>query len=139
MKGMITKKTKLTKHSGRCLCGGIEFEFSSPPNWPHYCCCDDCQKWSGAPAVAWVDFPQASFFISDEKGFLKKYKSSEITHRAFCSNCGSSLFAIDDNGKNMSVTITSLDKPNFHKPESMSYISFAPKWFPHRKIKEDMA
>ena len=124
-----------SKHfSGRCLCGGIQFEFSSQPDWPHYCCCDDCQKWSGAPTVAWVDFPQVAFKLSDPQNLLRKFKSSPIAQRAFCSQCGSSLFAIDDDGKNMSVTITTLDRPNLHCPESVSYTSFAPKWFPHKKI-----
>jgi hypothetical protein len=116
------------------LCGGIEFTFSAAPDWPHYCCCDDCQRWSGAPAVAWVDFPQSSFQLFDPQDLLRTFKSSPIARRAFCSRCGSSLFAIDDDGKNMSVTITTLDRPNPHQPESVSYTSFSPKWFPHKKI-----
>jgi hypothetical protein len=83
--------------------------------------------------VAWVDFPQTSFHLSDETGVLRKDKSSPIARRAFCSTCGTSLFAIDEDGKNMSVTITTLDRPNLHRPESVSYTSFAPKWFPHKK------
>jgi len=121
-------------YSGGCLCGAVRFSFDATPVLPHYCCCDDCQKWSGAPAVAWVDFTQASFHLTDENQYLKKFKSSPIAHRAFCSNCGASLFAIDDDGLNMSVTISSLDRPNLHQPESVSYKSFAPKWFPYDNL-----
>ena len=134
MKTPKSKQAKSSAYSGSCLCGGIKFIFDSQPNWPHYCCCDDCQKWSGAPAVAWVDFPQTSFHITDEQGYLRKFKSSPITHRAFCSHCGTSLFAIDDDGKNMSVTITTLDRPNLHRPESVSYTSFTARWFPHKEL-----
>jgi hypothetical protein len=132
MKKPQAKRVVARQYSGSCLCGSITFAFDSEPNWPHYCCCDDCQKWTGSPAVAWVDFPQSSFRLTDENGYLKKFKSSPIAHRAFCSHCGTSLFAIDDDGKNMSVTITVLDRPNIHRPESVSYTSFAAKWFPHR-------
>lgn len=135
----IMKKPKARRviaklYSGSCLCGSIRFAFDAAPDWPHYCCCDDCQKWSGAPAVAWVDFPQASFHLTDGNQFLKRFKSSPIAHRAFCSNCGASLFAIDDDGKNMSVTISALERPNLHHPESVSYTCFAPKWFPHKNL-----
>ena len=97
--GRVTRAT-----AGKCLCGGITFTFSAEPNWPHYCCCDDCQKWSGAPAVAWVDFPQSSFGLGDPEKLLRKHKSGGLAHRAFCSRCGSSLFAIDDDGPGFDET-----------------------------------
>ncbi|MBU6182936.1 MAG: GFA family protein [Verrucomicrobia bacterium] len=134
MKKPQAKRVSASSYTGACLCGGIRFTFHAEPDWPHYCCCDDCQKWSGAPAVAWVDFPQSAFHIDDEKAYLRRFKSSPIAHRAFCSNCGTSLFAIDDDGRNMSVTITSLDRPNLHRPESVSYTSFAARWFPHKEL-----
>jgi hypothetical protein len=84
-----------------------------------------------------VDFPQSSFQLSDPQALLRTFKSTPIARRAFCSRCGSSLFAIDDYGQNMSVTITTLDSPNPHHPESVSYTSFSPKWFPHKKLVEE--
>jgi hypothetical protein len=129
--GRLTRAT-----TGKCLCGRITFTFSAEPNWPHYCCCDDCQKWSGAPAVAWVDFPQSSFGLGDPENLLRKYKSGGLAHRAFCSRCGSSLFAIDDDGKNMSVTITTLDRPNLYRPEAVGYGGMAPHWLPTAALKK---
>lgn len=130
------KIARIVTSTGKCLCGSIRFSFNAKPVWPHYCCCDDCQRWSGAPAVAWVDFPQSSFGIQDPNKLLKRYRSSPTSERAFCSKCGSSLFAIDDDGKNMSVTIVTLDRPNLHRPESVSYTTFAPRWLPLKALRK---
>jgi hypothetical protein len=134
MKKPIARRVSSKTYPGRCLCGGVRFVFSAEPNWPHYCCCDDCQKWSGAPAVAWVDFPQAGFRVTRGSRLLRRFKSSPIAERAFCTRCGSSLFAIDDDGRNMSVAITALDRPNLHRPESVSYVQFAARWFPQARL-----
>lgn len=132
----MNKASSSTPTAGKCLCGSITYFFAAEPIWPHYCCCDDCQRWSGAPTVAWVDFPQSSFSLNDPNGWLKIYRSSSASQRAFCSQCGSSLFAIDDDGKNMSVTIVTLDRPNLHRPETVSYVTFAPRWLPIKALKE---
>jgi hypothetical protein len=129
MKPVPRLPPRTPSYTGKCLCQSIRYEVSAPAEWPHYCCCDDCQKWSGAPTVAWVNFPQSAFTLHDEHLLLKKYRTSSIGQRAFCSACGSSLFYIDDDGKLISLVITSLDRPNLHRPESVSYKSMAPRWF----------
>lgn len=131
------KRDKRQLHVGRCLCGSIRYTLDAAPNFSHYCCCDDCQRWSGAPAVAWVDFPQNALKLEDNRKYLKMFRSSPVSQRAFCSNCGSSIFAIDDDGKNMSATIVTLDKPNSCHPGSVSYISYAPRWFCVKALKKD--
>jgi hypothetical protein len=81
-------------------------------------------------------FPQSSFGLGDPEKLLRKHKSGGLAHRAFCSQCGSSLFAIDDDGKNMSVTITTLDRPNLHRPEAVGYGGMAPRWLPTAALKK---
>jgi hypothetical protein len=74
--------------------------------------------------------------LGDPEKLLRKHKSGGLAHRAFCSQCGSSLFAIDDDGKNMSVTITTLDRPNLHRPEAVGYGGMAPRWLPTAALKK---
>jgi len=45
------------KYTGGCACGRVSFSISGKASFPHFCSCNVCQRWSGAPVVAWVDFP----------------------------------------------------------------------------------
>lgn len=48
-------KTKLFE--GGCLCGWIRFQARGPAQKPHTCSCKMCQRHTGAPTTAWVEFP----------------------------------------------------------------------------------
>jgi hypothetical protein len=55
-------------HDGGCLCGKLRFRVTAPMLESGYCHCRMCQKNSGAPVVAWVTFPAASFSWIGEPG-----------------------------------------------------------------------
>ena len=40
--------------TGGCLCGSLRYAVAAAPTNPHFCTCRQCQRWSGAPVVAWV-------------------------------------------------------------------------------------
>lgn len=77
-------------HSGRCLCGAIRFEAAGKPNVVSLCHCADCRRSSGAPMIAWAEFPEASLKVT--QGTPKTINSSGATMRSFCVDCGSGLF-----------------------------------------------
>lgn len=81
--------------SGRCHCGAITYEVvdEAAPIYHAMCHCSDCRRSSGAPAITWALFRQDQVNI---EGTPKLYKSSEHGQRFFCSNCGSSLFYINE-------------------------------------------
>lgn len=112
--------------TGGCLCGAVTFRIEGEPDWPHYCSCSMCQKWSGGPLVAWVDFPLAS--LTWTKGAPKLVRTTPKTQRGFCADCGSGLFAQDDGSDTICMTIGVIDQRNSLVPESLSYKSAAPKW-----------
>ncbi len=49
----------MVRFTGGCLCGQIRYTLAASPEFPHFCTCHMCQKWTGAPVVAWADFPLA--------------------------------------------------------------------------------
>ena len=51
----------MINYEGGCLCGEMTYAVKSKPANPHLCSCTMCQKSSGAPTVAWVEFPLKSF------------------------------------------------------------------------------
>lgn len=54
-----------------------------------------CQKWAGAPTVAWVSFKGALEFTGKHKE-LAYYQSSKHAKRGRCKTCGSPIEVLDD-------------------------------------------
>ncbi|MBI3335522.1 MAG: GFA family protein [Candidatus Portnoybacteria bacterium] len=116
----------MKKYTGRCQCGYIKFTLTGEPNDPHLCYCHMCQRLSGAPVVAWVNFPLSSLTYEGAKPAL--YRSSKKTQRGFCPKCGSSLFALDDGDKYICMTVTTLDDKNSIVPKFESFKESSPPW-----------
>jgi hypothetical protein len=121
--------------AGGCLCGHIRFEAHGPPGKPHTCSCRMCQRHSGALTLSWVEFPRDAVTWTGRGGVPSTYRSSDYSSRAFCSKCGSTLGAIDDNPVVALVTGV-FDKPYLKplKPSAHSYRSGRPVWW-HLEIK----
>ncbi|MFP1951386.1 GFA family protein [Lonsdalea quercina] len=81
--------------SGGCFCGDIRFNARNPTS-AHTCSCDMCQKQTGGQTVVWLAFASADVDWTGQGGPPSVYRSSDISSRAFCARCGSSLGAIDD-------------------------------------------
>jgi len=87
-----------------------------------------CQKSSGAPTVAWVEFPLKEFKWTGSQPNL--YRSSEKTLRCSCKKCGGLLGAIDKGYENISLTIASLKDCSIVIPDKKhSYKESAPSWW----------
>lgn len=124
----MPKVTQL--YSGGCLCGHIRFEVAGNPSFPHLCSCRMCQKWSGAPTVAWVEFLLTDFSWTGPGGEPNRFQSSEQSERGFCAKCGSTVCALDDGYDKISLTIATLDEPSAIIPgKQHSYEASAPDWW----------
>ena len=75
--------------TGKCHCGAISYAAEGPPEHHAICHCQDCRRWSGAPAVGWIAWKAEAVTIS---GTPKVYASSEHGSREFCGECGTGLF-----------------------------------------------
>lgn len=80
-------------HKGSCLCGQIGYEIKGDLSDFGYCHCRSCRKASGAPHGANAGLQRNNFKLSDHHSLLREYESSPGKFRAFCSNCGSPLYA----------------------------------------------
>lgn len=117
-------------YEGGCLCGAVRYRVTAAPFFPHLCSCSQCRKWSGAPTLAWVEFPLSAFEWTGPAGRPRLYRSSAKTQRGNCPECGGALCALDDGYENISLVIGSLDRPNLIKPDAAhSYRSARPKWW----------
>lgn len=113
---------------GGCLCGKVRFRVTAPPLDSGYCHCRMCQRNSGAPVVAWVIFPTASFsWISGQPGV---YASSDHAKRNFCAGCGSYLvFTSTKFPAEVSVNTASFDEPKAFPPRKHIFVESRISWF----------
>ena len=77
--------------------------------------------------MSWLAIPLS--FFNYTKGAPKKLISSSHGSRYFCQDCGTPLVcALDEDKKNIYVTICSLDKPQFFEPKDNLYIEDMLDW-----------
>ena len=131
------KDEKIPEYEGGCLCNETTFTARGEPSNPHLCSCTMCQKSSGAPTVAWVEFPLSTFqWDGTRKPGL--FQSSENTQRCFCQNCGGLLGTLNKGYPNVCITIASLKNSSLIVPnEKHSYIESAPSWWEPNILKMD--
>lgn len=87
--------------TGSCLCQSIQYTLTGPSSTPLYntCChCLNCRRWIGAAVYNASICPKEGFQITQGQDKLKTFidkntDSGKPLSRAFCSECGSHLFA----------------------------------------------
>jgi hypothetical protein len=123
-----TSKPRIFK--GGCLCGHIRFEATGPAERPHTCSCKMCQRHSGALTTVWVEFAKDRVKWVGPGGAPSTWVSSEITARAFCPICGSTLGAIDV-APTIGLLTGAFDNAARAElvPTSHSYRGGRPKWW----------
>ncbi|WOI57393.1 GFA family protein [Palleronia sp. LCG004] len=91
---------------GGCLCNEVSFRVRGSLSPVFACHCQQCRRMSGH-YWATTNAPRENVEI---EGDLRWYESSDKVRRAFCPECGSSLFW-DDGGKTLGIAAGALDKP----------------------------
>ena len=82
----LSKKIDL---AGDCLCGAVKVSLSGIEPKVGACHCQMCQQWCGGPGMA-IDVGENIAIVG--KKSLKIFASSEWGERAFCAECGSSIY-----------------------------------------------
>jgi len=104
--------------SGGCLCGNVRYEIWAEPLGAGYCHCRFCKLAVGAPLTDWVCFEEK--FVSFLGDAPKIYRSSPITERAFCGDCGTSLYsyfkAADTSDYFYGIRLATVDNPGIFPP-----------------------
>ncbi len=78
--------------SGQCLCGKVRFALRFPSKWVAHCHCTRCQRSHGAAFVTWVGAQEEQVEIMDPDKKLAWFRPAGGGERAFCADCGSSMF-----------------------------------------------
>ena len=78
---------------GQCLCGRVRFMISGNLGEVRFCYCDLCRRANGTAFSANARVAKASFRLLSGSEVIREYESSPGAFRAFCSVCGSPVFA----------------------------------------------
>jgi hypothetical protein len=105
--------------TGRCLCGGVQFEVTEPFERVTYCHCSNCKKISGGAGTVNARSRTEAIKIVEGESLLRTYQPPEGTLKTFCSVCGSNLFGGGwPESEHSSVRVSALDafedKPSAH-------------------------
>ncbi|NOT83704.1 MAG: GFA family protein [Methylococcaceae bacterium] len=116
--------------TGGCHCGAVRYQISALPKRTANCHCRTCQRTSGAAYLA-IMFVATD--ILQITGTYQEYAtpaaSGNTLYRAFCPNCGCSLFARNSAFANIRpVTAATLDDPSWFKAKLDMWVAEAQAW-----------
>ena len=118
-----------TKIRGSCLCGGVRFEVEPPFLRANHCHCERCRKHSGTAVCTQTRVPKERFHLRQGAELIQVYGKGEGAVKAFCRNCGSSLFGGDwPDGREVSIRMGSFDDDPGIRPQFRTFVSDKAPW-----------
>jgi hypothetical protein len=118
-------------HKGSCLCGQVKYELSAELGDFGYCHCTSCRKASGSAHAANAPIGRADFRLCEGDNVIREFESSPGKFRAFCSNCGSPIYAYLSATPNvLRIRLGSLDTPFSKQPMAHTFVSDKAPWEP---------
>jgi len=113
--------------NGGCLCERVRFSAAVETDQAYACHSDVCRKGTGS---AWT--PLIHVLMEDIRwqGKPDWYQMSPISHRPFCSNCGTSLgLAFVDDPTSVDLAVGIFDEPERFQPaKNRSIEKMLPAW-----------
>ncbi len=117
--------------SGGCLCGGVRYEVTAPPQSAGYCHCTRCQRRTGTAVSAQARLAPGTFRLLSGAELVREYRPPDGFLKCFCSNCGGALWSRDpENGEVMSVRFGTLDAGHGIRPQFRAFVAYAADWEP---------
>jgi hypothetical protein len=114
---------------GSCLCGQVRFELSGKPQFINHCHCSMCRKAHGAAFGSFLHADGGNFRWTAGAAFVQNYESSPGTFRAFCSNCGSNLPVLEDEGSHVTIPAGVLDDDPLVRPVVHIHTASMAVWY----------
>ena len=116
---------------GRCYCGSVAWEISFPVKAVVKCHCAMCRSLSGADYSSYVIVPETQFTFLQGEDLVVAYKATELSHKHFCSICGTTTHNI--NGKHFAddVVLPLGLVENYSKilaPQFQAYTEYKAEW-----------
>ncbi len=82
--------------TGRCLCGAFEYDVEGSFGDVRYCHCSVCRRGSGTAFTANARIRASQWSLRGPRDRITEYEHEPGLYKAFCSQCGSPLYARSD-------------------------------------------
>jgi hypothetical protein len=82
--------------SGACLCGSFKFTVSGSLGDVRYCHCSLCRRKTGTAFTANAKVEKSQWSIDGPSDQITEFEHRPGLYNAFCSKCGSPLYARSD-------------------------------------------
>ena len=114
---------------GSCLCGRVAFEVELPFRRANHCHCSRCRKHSGTFGLTQGRVPRSQFRLLSGEDSLRVFQPQGGKVKAFCVECGSSLFGGDwPGGDEVSLRLGSLDGDPQIRPQYHTFVGSRAPW-----------
>lgn len=121
--------TKMIDVTGTCHCGAISIAALVEDTRMIACHCSDCQQFSGAPfravVIASGDHVQLT---GTPREYAKTADSGNIRLQGFCGECGTQLYAADQDKSIFNIRTGWLDQHHELVPKVHIFGSSSPRW-----------
>lgn len=114
--------------TGRCLCSTVQYQVNDHFRYSGYCHCSDCRRFSGSASSAMAGIPLEEFKLLKGMDAVKRYVKSESTVLAFCSHCGSSLYAEKPKRGMIHLRLGTLNEAPSLRPQFHSFVGSKAEW-----------
>lgn len=115
--------------TGGCLCGGVRFEVDPPFIRANHCHCSRCRRHSGAAVCTQARVLRERFRLLAGEDLIRVYGRGEGAVKAFCTQCGSSLFGGTwPDGKQVSIRMGAFDGDPGIRPQFHTHVASRAAW-----------
>jgi hypothetical protein len=115
---------------GSCLCGSVRYEINGPLDGARNFHCSLCRKAHGAAFRSRASVRSQDFRWGAGENLITWYDTSPVTHRGFCSRCGSPLLSrFDAKPEVYGLPLGCLDKDPGVKPAMHIFVGSKAAWF----------
>ena len=116
--------------TGSCLCGEIRFEVRGALGPVRYCHCSRCRRMTGSAFSANSRIRAADFALESGRDLVTEYEKDPGVIRAFCSRCGSPLYArLDADPDALRIRLGTLEDDPELEPEAHVWVGSKAPWF----------
>ena len=115
---------------GRCLCGAVAYEITTPFLRFVHCHCSRCRRATGSAHASnlYVNPTQFRWTFGAEKVRRYDLPSAKSFATSFCTDCGAPLPHHTRSGREVVVPAGSLDRLPLIKLQAHAFFEYRPNW-----------
>jgi hypothetical protein len=108
----------------------VRYAVDAPLIAAYYCHCTRCQRRTGTGASAAARVEPGSFHTEYGEDKVQVYWPEQGFGKAFCTDCGSALWAVSPDGETIAIRLGTFDSDPGVRPSYRQFVAYAAPWEP---------